>query len=133
MYDCLRSENEPELGNKMSGILRKTNKQTCILVCPCMYMCMRSESESASHSSPPQLKGDCVGLSSTHTHTQATLKTQANTCQEMVENTQVSKYSTTRNKHTHWSDESPAKMSGGRTDNWLLFKPSPLYGRETEI
>jgi hypothetical protein len=51
----MRSESESELGNQLSGILRKENKQTCILVC--LYVCMRSESESASHSSPPQLKG----------------------------------------------------------------------------
>ncbi len=57
MYDCMRSESESELGNQLSGILRKTSKQTCILVRLCMYLCMRSESESASHSSPPQLKG----------------------------------------------------------------------------
>ena len=47
MYDCMRSENESELGNQLAGVLRKANKQTCILVCLCMYMCMRSESESA--------------------------------------------------------------------------------------
>ncbi len=52
-----RSESESELDNQLSGILRKANKQTCILVCLCMYVCMRRESESASHSSPPQLKG----------------------------------------------------------------------------
>jgi hypothetical protein len=34
---------------------KTTNMDT--RVCLCMYMCMRSESESASHSSPPQLKG----------------------------------------------------------------------------
>ena len=56
MNDCMRSESESELGNPLSGILRKANKQTCILVCLCMYVCMRIESESASHSSPPQLK-----------------------------------------------------------------------------
>ena len=33
------------------------SKQTNVPVCLCMYVCMRSESESASHSSPPQLKG----------------------------------------------------------------------------
>jgi hypothetical protein len=57
MYDCMRSESESELGNKLSGIPRKANEQICILVCLCMYMFMRSESASASHSSPPQLKG----------------------------------------------------------------------------
>ncbi len=57
LYDCMRSESESELGNQRSSMLRKSNKQTCILVCLCMYVCMRSERESASHSSPPQLKG----------------------------------------------------------------------------
>ena len=57
IYDCMRSDSESELGHQLSGILRKANKQTCMLVCLCMYVCMRSESESASHSSPPQLKG----------------------------------------------------------------------------
>jgi hypothetical protein len=57
MYDCMRSESESELDNQLSGILRKASKQTCILVCLCMYVCIRSKSESASHSSPPQLKG----------------------------------------------------------------------------
>ncbi len=98
-----------ELGNQPSGILRKANKKKCILVCLCMYMCMRHESESASHSSPPQLKGVrvisacahrcvCTGTTSlisltvsvclhtvTQKHTKATLKAQANTCQVMKE------------------------------------------------
>ena len=51
------SRRNRELDHQLSGILRKPNKQTCILVCLFMYVCMRSESESASHSSPPQLKG----------------------------------------------------------------------------
>ncbi len=112
MYDCMRSE-KSELGNQLSGILRKANKQTCILVCLCMYMCMRSESESASHSSPPQLKGVrmisararalCVcwyyfanlstvsvclpvhTVTKNNTHTQPTPKTQAHTCPVMIE------------------------------------------------
>jgi hypothetical protein len=115
MYDCMRSETESELCNQLSRILRQENKQTCILVCLCMYMCMRRESQSASHSSPPQLNGVrvisacvcarvCAGNISlisllclfvcryttwhknTHTHTQATRKTQENTCQVMMEN-----------------------------------------------
>jgi hypothetical protein len=57
VYDCMRSDSESELGHQLSGILRNLNKQTCILVCLCMYVCLRSESESASHSSPLQLKG----------------------------------------------------------------------------
>ena len=56
MYDCMRSASESELGNQLSGILRKENKQTCILVPLCVSMIVRSESESASPSSPPQLK-----------------------------------------------------------------------------
>jgi hypothetical protein len=108
-------------------------------------MCMQSENESASHSSPPQLKGDCVCLSAgphrdtnTHTHTKATLKGQDSTCQVMIENQHIhsspaSQYSATRNSHTHWRDESPTKRSGGRTDNWLLFKPRYLYRGEIEI
>jgi hypothetical protein len=81
-----------------------------------MYDCMRSERESASHSSAPQLKAvsdlymctharvcwyHFVNLSTVsvcppvhtvtqthaHTHTQATLKTHANTCQVLIENT----------------------------------------------
>ncbi len=57
MYDCMRSDSESELANHLSGILRKANKQTNVPVCLCMYVCVRSESESASHSSPPHLKG----------------------------------------------------------------------------
>ena len=57
LRDCMRGESESEFGNQLSSILRKANKQTCILVCLCMYVCMRIESDSASHSSPPQLKG----------------------------------------------------------------------------
>ena len=53
----MRSETESELGNQLSGSHRKANKQTSILVCLCMYMCIRSERKSVSHSSPPQLKG----------------------------------------------------------------------------
>jgi hypothetical protein len=71
-----------------------------------------------------------------HTYTQPTLKTQANACQVMIENqhvqsSTVSQYSATRNTHTHPSDESPAKTSGGRADNWLLIKSSTLYRGET--
>jgi hypothetical protein len=39
MYDCMRSESESELANQLSGILRKTNKQTSILVC-LWYACV---------------------------------------------------------------------------------------------
>jgi hypothetical protein len=36
------------------------------------------------------------------------------------------------NTHTHQSDESPAKMSDDRADNWLLYKLSDLYRGESE-
>ena len=57
MYDCMRSESESELANQLSGILKQTdtNMHTCVSVY--VNVCMRSESASASHSSPPQLKG----------------------------------------------------------------------------
>ncbi len=38
MYDCMRSDSESELGNHLSGILRKAKKQTNVLLCLCMYM-----------------------------------------------------------------------------------------------
>ena len=37
-YDCMRSESESELANQLSGILRKANKQTCILVSVYIYV-----------------------------------------------------------------------------------------------
>ncbi len=40
MYDCMRSEIESELGNPLSGILRKskqTNMHTCVSVYVCVY------------------------------------------------------------------------------------------------
>ncbi len=136
MYDCMRSESKSESGNQLSGILRKSNKQTCILVCLLMYVCMRSESESAWRSSLPQLKGvraisACVSARvragtislisllclfvcrwtpwqahrDKHTHTHATLKTHANTCQVRIENPSfVLKEGNTithTHKHTH--------------------------------
>ncbi len=58
------SRRHRELGNQLKGILRKANKQKTNIYSQrnasmhvCMYDCLRSESESASHSSPPQLKG----------------------------------------------------------------------------
>jgi hypothetical protein len=30
MYDCMRSESESELGNQLSGILRKANKKAAV-------------------------------------------------------------------------------------------------------
>ena len=35
---------------------QKSKQTEMLVVCLCMYDCMTSESESASHSSPPQLK-----------------------------------------------------------------------------
>ncbi len=43
MYDCMRSESESELANPLSGILRKTNKQTSIRVS--VYACVYVERE----------------------------------------------------------------------------------------
>jgi hypothetical protein len=53
----VRMLGESDVGKQLSGIHRKENEQTCIFVYLCMCTCMRSENESASHSSPPQLKG----------------------------------------------------------------------------
>jgi hypothetical protein len=38
MYDCMRSDNESELPNHLSGILRKANKQTNVPVCLCVHV-----------------------------------------------------------------------------------------------
>jgi hypothetical protein len=38
----LESEFSNQCDNQLSGILRKTTKQTCILVCLCMYDCLRA-------------------------------------------------------------------------------------------
>ncbi len=57
VYDCIRTENESESGNQLSSILTKANKQTCILVCLYMYVCMQRKNESASRSSTPLFKG----------------------------------------------------------------------------
>jgi IS4 transposase len=35
MYDCMRSKSESEFGRLLSGILRKANKQKCMLACVC--------------------------------------------------------------------------------------------------
>ena len=45
MYDCMRSESESELGNKLSGILRKTNKQTNMHNCVSVYVYVYEERE----------------------------------------------------------------------------------------
>jgi hypothetical protein len=57
----------------------------------------------------------------THNHTHSTLSLKHSTL-----------YTSTRNTHTHQSDESPAKTSGGRADNWLLDNERYLYRGETE-
>jgi hypothetical protein len=38
----------------------------------------------------------------------------------------------TRNTHTHESDESPAKMPGGRVNNWFASKIRVLHSGDTE-
>jgi hypothetical protein len=55
------SRRNRKLGRQLSGILRKANKKINVFIYThtkcmyvCMYDCLRSESESASHSSPPQ-------------------------------------------------------------------------------
>jgi hypothetical protein len=45
MYDCGSTESESELGNQLSSVLRKANKQTCILVCLCIYIYVYEERE----------------------------------------------------------------------------------------
>jgi hypothetical protein len=45
MCACIRSESESMLASQLSGILRKSNKQTCILVCLCLYVCTSEERE----------------------------------------------------------------------------------------
>ena len=45
MYDCMRSESESELGNQLSGILNKTNKQTNMHNCVSVYACVYEERE----------------------------------------------------------------------------------------
>ena len=88
MYACMRSESESDLDNQLSGILRKANKKqdihTHTHVCMfCVYDCLRSESESVSHSSPPQLNGvrvisacarACVLTAGVHAHKSARTK-----------------------------------------------------------
>ncbi len=78
---------------------------------------------------------DCVCVFMCHTHTithmcscDTTIHTK-NTGQYMPSNDWISTLSTlkrsiseTRHKHTHRSDERPAKMSDGRADKWLLDK-----------
>ncbi len=66
------SRRKRELVNQLSGILRKANKQITNIYVHIhtsmhvgMHDCLRSESESTSHSSPPQLKGVRV-IQSTH-------------------------------------------------------------------
>ncbi len=131
LNDYMRSESEPELDNQLSGTLRKSNKQTSILVCLCIYVYEeRAHQRYTRHHRSSRMSGViCVSarmivcwyyfpnlstvsvclpvhtVTQTHTHTQATLKTQANTCQEMIENqhshsSTVSQYATT-NTHTH--------------------------------
>ena len=80
-------------------------------------------------------------LTLTHTHTSNTRNKGKYTSSHDRKSTLSLKHSisvlshdnaATRNTHTHRSDESPAKMSSGRADNWLLSKSSVLYRGETE-
>jgi hypothetical protein len=74
----------------------------------------------------------------TNTHTQATLKTQANTCQVIIviqhQNFHSSTHLSTQPQetHTHPSDESPAKTPGGRADNWFSDNSILLYREEKQ-
>jgi hypothetical protein len=156
MYACIRSESESALANQLSDIPRKAKQTNVLLVCLCMSVCMRSEFESASQSSPPQLKGVrvisacacvcvcvlvlfrkylyCVFLSAgTHRgkkKLQIHKNNTTNTGKCMSSNDRKStlrssigiQYSATRNTHTHFIDESPAKMSAGRADSRLSCK-----------
>ncbi len=93
----------------------------CVCVCACSYYFANLSTVSVISRCTPWLKQHSC------THSQATLKTQVKRWQEMIDNqhfhsSTVSQYSVTRNTHTHWSDESPAKTPGGSADNWLLFK-----------
>ncbi len=70
-YSCTRLSQQPRHTHTLThsslqspqnaSAEKQTNKKqnTCIYIhmCVFLYDCMRSESESASHSSPPQLKG----------------------------------------------------------------------------
>jgi hypothetical protein len=150
MYDCMRSSEK-----------RKKNPYLCVCACMCVWGARANQRHTRHHRSSRLCEWSlksvraqacvlvlfrkslyCVCLSAgahrdTNTHTQATLKTQANTCQEMIGNQHFhsstpSQYSATRNTHTHWSDESPVKTSDGRADNLLSDKSSCLYRGETE-
>jgi hypothetical protein len=70
----------------------------------------------------------------TKTHTRITKhrKTQANTCQVMIENQHFHSSTASQYSATHQSFESPAKTPGGTVDNWLLDKSRFLYRGETE-
>ena len=127
-----KSESESELRQpavKYTQKIKQTNTHACVSV----YVCVYAERErisvtlviTAAQGCPSDLY-QCVrarvccyyfaNLSTvsvclpvhtvTHTHTQATLKTQENTCQVMIDNqhfhsSTVSRYSATRNTHTH--------------------------------
>ena len=45
MYDCMRSASESELGNQLSGILNRTNKQTCMHKCVSVYVYVHEQRE----------------------------------------------------------------------------------------
>ncbi len=101
---------------------KQTNTHNCVSVSVCVWGARANHCHTGAHRDTKK-----------HAHT---LKTQANTCQVMIDNqhfhsSTVSQYSATRNTHTHWSDESPEKTPDGRADNWLLTKISSLYRGKT--
>jgi hypothetical protein len=144
---------------------KQTNMHTCVSV---YLLCLRSKSESASHSSPPQLNGAlvisacvcaraCAGTISLisalcvclaagarrdttkQTHTKATIETQANTRQKIMENqhfhsSTVSQYSATRNT-TH----SPKPWKPGKNVRWqvrqlvVVQRKLPVSRRNREV
>jgi hypothetical protein len=80
VYNCIRSESESELDNKMSGILRKTNKHAylCVHVCICAYGARAYRTRH--HRSSRMTVSVCLPVHTvtqkhTHTHTSNTKKT----------------------------------------------------------
>ncbi len=93
---------------------------TCASVCPdaCIY-----NAEVLSMCNKHLMLGQ-TGVIYTHTYTHSH---KANTVTQAQYSVRA-----TKNTHTHVSDESPAKMSAGRADNWFPFKKRNLYRGETE-
>jgi hypothetical protein len=93
MYDCMRSERESdsELGNELSGILRRRKMHTCVSVY--VYVVYEERERISVTLVTTAAQGVCEWSAAgahrdtkTISHTHATLKTQANTCQVMIEN-----------------------------------------------